>query len=421
MVVSLDRPTMPLIEQILTPQLEIIVSKVLNLVPRREKLQIETAMEMLNHPVVAVAAELPILYGLSMLGEYSHDDEAIRDEVRASIRNMKGVGREKSKSGFKDAIARAMSFTWLGYSASEVSYRIEGKKKAALDRIKLVDPRRYSFKGGDGYIQYLEYYSGGNPSVIEIEYANVLHLVNQPHLMLEDDPYGVSPMKRAYPYWEALKLITAAIAVAGQRQATPLLVGKTKTGEDIPKVDSAGDEEVDSNGDPVLVNRGAEMVQRLEQAGNGSVVVIDFDDEDVQAIAQEADPDVLGMAGKFFERMILLCWLIPETLLASNLTGTGDTGLNAGHMEIFRLFMRFKMEMVSEGLIDQVITPMLSFNYGELEDYGKFPLPKEDSADSVQLLTAIGKIVSDTMENPLAGFSALDPEIVARMRELAGI
>jgi hypothetical protein len=412
---------MPLIEQILTPQLEIIVSKVLNLVPRRDKLPIETALEMLNHPIISVAAELPILYGLSLLGEYSHDDEAIRDEVRASIRNMKGAGLQKSKSGFKDAIARAMSFTWLGYSFSEVSYRIEGKKQATLDRIKLVDPRRYSFKGGDGYIQSIEYYSAGQPSVIEIPYENGLHLVNQPYLQLEEDPYGVCPLKRAYPYWEAHKLITAAIAVAGQRQATPLLVGKTKTGEDIPKIDAAGQEDLDSNGDPVMVNRGSEMLGRLEQAGNGSVLVIDSEDEEVQAIAQQASPEVLEMASKFFERVILLCWLIPETILSSNLTGTGDTGLNAGHMEIFGLSMRFKMEMVSEGLIDQIIARMLDFNHGTLDDYGEFPMPKEDSTDSVAMLNAIGKIITDTLENPIAGFGVVDSEIINRMRELAGV
>jgi len=84
-------------------------------------------------------------------------------------------------------------------------------------------------------------------------------------------------------------------------------------------------------------------------------------------------------------------------------------------MEILRRSTIATMQMVAEALIDDLIRPMLTFNYGELDDYGFFPVNTGESEDQVNLMKAIADVIS------VGAFDPADERVAARLMELAGI
>jgi hypothetical protein len=391
---------------ILSPKVQALVSTWIGMVQQSDKNIANTYVEMLkDSPVASAANDLRILLGVSMLDKYQHPDHDIQTFVRNSINAMEG--------SWLNVVSQMLTFISFGKSFSEVSYKIK-KRKAYLDIIRTVDPRYYWFEGFNGQISRVHYLRFSD---IYIPYENGIHLINQPYIALGGDPHGVATCRRAYPYWELTKVINACMAVASERQATKLLVGKTDTGNNSVSMinPETGQPYIDPNtGEPRLFNQGYVMSRNLEDIKNNSYAVIDLADE-IEAIAHESDGrffiNILG----YLESMIMLSWLVPRTVTGTGTVSSGDSNLNEGHQTILRLVTRSQMQIVGEALIEQAIRPMLEFNFGELDDYGTFPLVTEDNTDTIALLNIINNCVTT------GTFSKYDLDVLNKMRALAGI
>jgi hypothetical protein len=392
--------------KLLSPKVQALVSTWLGSVPIPDKNPIQLYLDMVTaHPVASAANDLRILLGISMMREFSHSDEKIQAEVRKSISNMSG--------SWRNTVAGMMTYLAFGRSFSEVAHDII-KKQATLKIIQTVDPRYYYFEGSLGEITQVHYLGMTD---IYIPYENGIHLINKPYLALGGDPYGIAICKAAYPFVELSRLIMASVTVAGERQATKLLVGQTDTSNnDVVMPDpETGQAILDPlTGEEKLFNQGYVLAKQLEQVQNNSYLVTDIANQ-ITAIAHETDGSFFINILSFLESMILLSWLIPRTVTGTGSSSSGDSNLNEGHRETLRLVNRSEMEMISEALIEQAIKPMLIFNHGEMEDYGTFPVAQEDSADTVQLLAVLTAAVER------GSFSASDLKVINRMRELAGI
>jgi hypothetical protein len=389
--------------KILTPAVEAIASQILASVNRKDRYSLDDYYEMLSHPVVAAYAELPVLLGLTYIQDYIGPTEDIQAEVRASFAKMNG--------SWMSAVAKAMNYTYYGFSFTERAFDTSSGR-AVLDRMLTLDPRRYSFRGSAGGIKEVEYRSTeGN---ILIPYEEGIHLVNQEHLVIDNSPYGYSPAKRALPYWEAYKIATACLLVACQRQATPITVGKTDITASVDRIDENGVTILDQHGKPIKINQGHAMLKRMEDLENASAIVIGLED-DIEAIAQQGTPAMFESCLKLFERMIALCWLVPETALGSNLSGTGDSGLSEGHNKILSIVVKSNMHNVGGQLIEKIVKPMLLFNYQGLDDFGHFPVDEGKSEDAKGMIEAIAKVTNGAPLQPE------DKAVVNRVKALAGI
>ena len=391
---------------ILSPKVQNLVSTWIGIVQQSDKNLTNTYVEMLkDSPVASAANDLRILLGVSMLGDYQNVDPDVQLFVRNSIKAMQG--------SWLHVLEGIMTFISYGKSFSEVSYKIK-KRQAYLDTIRTVDPRYYWFEGFNGQISRIHYLRFTD---IYIPYENGIHLVNQPYVALGGDPHGVAICRRAYPYWELMKVINACMAIASERQATKLLVAKTETGNNSVTMinPETGQPYIDPNtGEPRLFNQGYVMSKNLEDIKNNSYAVIDLADE-IQAIAHETDGSFFTNILGYLESMIMLCWLVPRTVTGTGTVASGDSNLNQGHQNILKLVTKSQMAIVAEALIEQAIRPMLQFNFGELEDYGNFPVLEEDNEDTIALLNIINNCVNS------GSFSATDLEVINRMRQLAGI
>lgn len=114
--------------------------------------------------------------------------------------------------------------------------------------------------------------------------------------------------------------------------------------------------------------------------------------------------------------MIHLSFLSPQTVLSSAVRGRagGDSNLNQGHRQTLEDIARLDMANTKEVLLEQVIRPLIEYNYGKQKDYGSFPDP-EAPEDAPKLLDAMATSAGAQI------FGKIDEHVINRARTLANI
>lgn len=343
-------------------------------------------MEMLRQPWIAAAAKTRIYLMLSYLQDYKHEDAAIEREVRSQLKNLNSGTKSRLREAFRTHQSKMASAIYCGFSITEQWHAIEGKK-AKIAGLNGVDPRHIKFsldKNGELEIRFKK-------ADLDVGLQDIIHIKNEDCFNLSNNPAGVATLDRAVPFWEQYRLVMLSMAIAAQRQATPLLVGKTNAGtETAAKV----------------------MLEKLEAARNSGVMVIDALD-DIAAIAQQTDGAFFVSVLRILRQGVLMSFLIPETILGQGESGSGDSNLNAGHTQILRMTSRTEAGIFGEELVSQMVRPVLEFNYGDLEDWGSFPLTQNEPEDPNGLITALTKSVEAAVSD--------SDRAAARIAELAGL
>ena len=111
-----------------------------------------------------------------------------------------------------------------------------------------------------------------------------------------------------------------------------------------------------------------------------------------------------------------MCFLVPQTAIGMSATGVGDSGLSDAHQRMLLMAVESDLFVISEGLIESLLKPMLTWNHGILDSYGHFPIVKpKDSAAVQALLAIIPGLVSSAVLDPK------DADLIASVREDLGI
>ena len=355
-------------------------------------------------PIVGAAIEVPMLLGSKMLGEYTHPESEKQDFIRANFAQMHG--------SLKLSFCEMWQAKWVGHSFSELSYNTGSQW--TLESIYGVDPRYFRYAGSVGKIETVKYRSTYR-GLIDIPYTKGIHIVNGRHLNLGRDPYGFSESKKAYSYWQAKRLILAAMVIAAQRQATPIILGQTDIQGSSNLVDALGNELENEFGEPIFIRNSDRMKNALELLENQSVLVLDIADK-ITAIDQQTDGAFFLNVLRFLNSQIMISYLMPETILSTGSQGaSGDSNLNAGHMSILNLSVSAMTDQIKERLIEDPVRNLLDWNYGPQTDYGSFPEPAIDKTDNVALL---GVLANASNTGVLGGN---DLAVINRARDLAGV
>jgi hypothetical protein len=368
--------------------------------PGSDKESIRLYKEMLRADTVSrFCVELIYLYALSVMGEYSHPRARVEKDIRGAISNCKGSWRE--------VIKRMLSCAWFGYSWSEVQVAKTSKNRITLANIRTLDPSLYDFEGKDGELDTVIYRGE------RLDYNTGVHLVVGADLSF-DYCYGCGRAEPAYPFWELHQLMMPVLAIAGQRQATPLLVKKTETGDDVVLIDQVtGRPVLDEQGQQILVSKGWDAIQQLEALGSAGVTAIDPDDELFQIEPKLLEQFLFELI-KLCEQYRMMAFLVPATIGSFSQSGLGDAGLANTHKEIFEGMTAGLMQDISEALIEQLIRPIVIYNFGDIVDYGSFPLNLKDE----QALEVVS-IVSDAMS--WGAFSKNDLAVANVLRKKIGL
>lgn len=387
----------------IAPEVESLVGKFLNLARRKQYYsysELESVIEF--NPMVASAFDSRISLTISALGDYTHPDEAIQDDVRLQIANMDGE--------WGDIAANIMSYVPYGFSVLEKRYSGFGEK-AVLRGMRRLNPDRCRFEGRNGQIEHVVY-TNIHGEEARIKYPAVLHITNQAHLKLDGtDPRGIPALQRIKPLHDAYNLMLAALVVASQRQATPITVLKTDLGAKTPMLDAQGRPLLDTNGVPILIDAGEAAQEQLANLENGSSIAISREDEFI-AVTQQSDGKLLLQGIDLLLGMMSLSALVPRSLQLTNAGGVGDATLADAQYKVFKELIALEIKRLSGALIESLIKPMLQWNYGDLDDYGTFPVIEEKATEASQIITSIGNAISN-------GAIAADEDVLGMMKQYA--
>jgi hypothetical protein len=392
----------------LSKEVERLTSSIINELSNLDNVGIDDYLLMAStDPIVGAGIEVPMLMGSQKLGYFHHPDPDIQSWMLGNFTSMQG------------SLQLSFAEMWgickiTGNSFSEISSEFKNGEWR-LESLLAVDPRYFRYAGSIGKITTVRYRTSPE-GLINIPYEKGIHIVNGRHLNIGRDPYGFSECKKAYPYWKAKKLVLAAMLIATQRQATPLLVGRTDLESSFELVDSYGNILLGDDGLPIRGRAGDRMKSALEQIENQSVMVIDRNMDEIIAIAQQTDGAFFLNVLRFLNSQILMAFLMPETVVTTGSQGaSGDSNLNEGHGAILGLVVSSFTQQIKERLIEDICRFYIFNKFGEQETYGEFKEPEQDKTDSVALLGAIANAATSGV------LGGTDIEVINRSRDLARI
>jgi hypothetical protein len=388
----------------LTPAIEALVFEFVTELGSSKDYSPEEYLSYLDCPVVKAPIAVITLLGLSYFGDYVHPDEKIQAFIRSNFEGMKG--------SIRTTVAQLMSAIYMGNAVAEWGVIPKGKQWV-LDRIKVLTPGRWHFRGSKGEIEAIRYTS---QQIIDVPYAQVLHIVNNPHLAF-DDPRGVSDMDAAIPGIKAWRILMAETIVAGQRKATPLTAGfydpdspntLLYEADGTPRINPA-------TGDQLTQSPGEEMSEQLSNLENKSVLVTSLRNR-IDAIANNADVNFFTEALRVCHKIIFLSFLFPETgLEVVGSGGSGDSNLNKGHMALLRLNIQQIVGQIKEEMLEKMVRPLIVWNFGEQDRWGDFiPQPGQE-----EMRVEIGNLLISALANQI--FSIDELKYINKLEELMGI
>lgn len=380
---------------LLSPRVAELVGQFLVQATREDTNSISEYLEMCRtSPIIGALLDLIRLYAQSMMGEYDNENEDYKTFILRCFELMDG--------SVKMAVDQLMIVKPLGYAVAEWA-PIERDSSYMLDSIQILDPAKYRFEGKLSKVEQIVY--DGESGDIIIPYDRVIHLTNQNHLSF-NSPFGVADCRRVYAPYKAWKITIAAAVIAAKRRGEPIIVGFAPSDQQV----QVGTDQ--ATGEAITIAAPAALLQTLQDLDSNSVAATDLENK-VQLI-EAAEGRLIMDVLKELERLQLLGFLVPETILAA--TGVGDSSLNSGHRSILDLMVGSTIDQIKERLIEDVVRPLLIWEFGEkVEDFGSFPTPKTSDPGAIEMLNAIATAVYN------GAFSAADLDVINRMRDLAGL
>ena len=400
----------------LAAAVEVFAQRVLQEVsPPSDRGTIEQFIDLVTtSPSGAAGAEITVLNLLQRIGDWSHPDEDIQAFIEADFAQMDG----SQKSSFAEMGTAKM----VGWSLSEIARREPVDNRWQLESIMLVSPKYYKFEGQDGRLTGIQYYpsQGANfsiPMVDEGGLPRFIHIVNRRHVAaLTDYPmYGIADCRLAFAAHSAWKLIMAEAMIAGQRQATPIIVGKADDNARVPLYDDRGVPLRDSEGQIIAVPAPEKLKRELQTMNaNGGIITTGLS-SDIQSLNQQTDGRFFMELLGYFDRLMMRAFLVPFTVLDEGTAGLGNAGLAQEQLKNMRLMLDNLAQQIQEEMLEKVIRPQIEVHFGAQETYGEWHPPVEHDEDRIDLLGELTRSFASGL------YSSTDEGFLKRHRELAGI
>lgn len=310
--------------------------------------------------LVAFALEVQRNFVVGAMGEYFHPDEEIQNFVRNNLAELK----------WRSLLERLLQYVPYGFVCGVKVFTAESPVK--VESIALLPQNAVEFKS-DNKGKYIEVSVKGGEK-IRIDRADYFHLANQEFLVPGAiAPRGIASLSRITKIMKLHAIVMDCMAVASQRQATPFLVGKT-TDDPVLQFDSQGVAVLNPDGSQATLGKGEIMREEMLKIENSSVMVIGLEDS-IEAIAQSGDINFFRSVLFYLDTQKFWACQMTPVIMGLNESGVGDSSLVGRQMEMIRESAISRLRTVCEKFIEEVLKPLIIFNWGEQEEgYGGFQI-----------------------------------------------
>lgn len=304
---------------------------------------------------VSSALDLLVGYVRNKIGQYTHEDPSITIFVNTNF--------EQLDEGFIQILNKLLRNLYTyGYAVGEMVFApFQGK--LVLKKIIVLDSLNVSWVLDENYeIKAVRYKSMFDTVDIPIWKCIVLQR------NIGQDGYGESLLRSAYRAWKFKEMLFKYWALAMERYAAPILLGKT-----------AGEPEAMAN---VLKD-----VWR-----NGVIAVYETDQVDVLEPSHNVG-ETFKSAIEYANSLIYRALLIPSMLL--RVEDVGTYALAKVHLQVFERFVTEEAMQVADAILDQVVAKILELNYGQLDSYGRFLMKDSSDIENMKMLAEIYRTLID--------------------------
>ncbi len=375
---------------------------------------------------VGAAVDLLVRSVVGRLGDYAHPDPKITEFVNAAFTAMEGT--------IQSVAREIMTAKWAGFSVTEKVLAMgafEGRPVIAWERLQTLPPGSIAFevdKHGqvtkDGIFQFAagvhatpEYLlrtavvqdswaaRGNKPwpermgfksgNWVSIPKARVVHYPTGSPLF--GNPYGRSPLRRAYKSWMIKDLVLRMLLVALDRKGTPLLVAHAPEGE-IQVYDHNGQKVLVSNDPDVPLYESAQvaLARQLANIHNESSLILgDKEEYGVEAVKMGNAGEEFLPALNYLNRAIVRSMLLPSLIFEEGVK-SGSHALGTAHLDTFNTVVTGELEDLESVIIDQLVKELVIMNFGEQKQgYGGFqPIALSSEEKSV-----LGEMFTDLIDS----------------------
>ncbi len=318
---------------------------------------------------------------VSRIGEYSHENEKIKELVDHSIESIRGTMTEARRSILRDSFA-------YGFGIGEFTVKSENGQWL-LSSIQIIDPTTVKFRmekfNDDSYGVGAIVQSTSNGEV-EIPAGKCIIKTYGD----SSTPYGKSLLRRCYRWWSLKNAIPKLWAIALERFGMPILHGKASD----TKTQKA-------------------LNEALENLASRSYVTTDEKSE-IHAIFSPSSSISQGYktAEELCDKMIYRAMFLPS-LLGGGENG-GSYSLGQVHYDLFDATAASLAEDYIDTELECLWRPLIEWNFGHQDNYGDFAL--NDTVSTAEKMTLSSIILN------IANIGAIDPESDrAWIRETLGL
>lgn len=334
-----------------------------------------------SDPVINASVELKKLRIVNNLGEYTHSDRQIQEWVRGNFDNMNGA--------FSNVVAQMAEAFYYGYSIGEIVYKIENNQWK-LKEINVLDPKRVKLEGTRNGIVYVLYNNGGSED--RIEYSKCLHILNANSP--QNYPWGMAQAQLAMPLYKAKCVCLSDMVVAAKNQATGLLLGYADSNHTVVLLDHNGLPIKNPDGSEIVVSANEALINQLQSVENNSVVVTSKDNQ-IQWVPMPADSGLFNFVINYLDDKLALAFGLPQLIFREGSSSLGNNGISSNMIGILDSQINALVIMLRDQLIENVVRPLLQFNFGMKKDFGSFAIgdtsdPATKSMRVTNILSAVG-------------------------------
>lgn len=387
------------------PSLELLTSQAIREITKQESKQtIEDYMKMIDKdPFVRACVETKALRATMAFGKYTHPNPTIQEWVNNNLATL-----ETPLHIIISQLASAMPF---GFSVGEIIYYARPDKTWGIKGVRILDPRRVTFKGNTHGITHVAYRLK-NGKTVNIPYKKCIH-VTAGYAMSFGDPYGSSECKRAYPYYKAKQTILAELTIAIKNNATGIWVGYADPNTKVILHDPDGNPIKNPDGTPSTKPVMEMLMRQLQDLENNSVVVTDTNTR-IDSIRLGVDASLWSFALNYFNEGIAQAFHMPTNILGEPQALVGgkfeSSYISSLDTTIEAVVSRIKVE-----ILYKMVRPLLILNFNEME-IGDFDRvigndPTSRSLHMQNIITAVSMQLID----------GSDPDVQNKIRDLLGI
>lgn len=319
----------------------------------------DTIYSMLKDETVKAALKFNVLNIINFLGTYSHENKEIEDFVVANFENL--------DESFELVLEKLLYYEKaFGFAVGELVWEAVGDKWM-LRKIVVLPSDTLSFKYKNKEIVAVRQ-SAGTEVDIPVDKVIILREGYK--------PYGESSLQAIYRAWKFKSVLFKFWAIAMERYAAPVLIGKTS---DPNKID--------------------DLLQNLQSLWSNGVLAIpdDITIDTLEAKNSIAEP--FENAIEYANMLIYRGLLLPQLLAGTK--NTGSYSLGEVHLKLFLSSVKQQAKKLSNEIIDQLVAKIIEYNFGPVESYGRF-LEKEELSveDKSRLAQAINILIQSGVLDP---------------------